>query len=52
MPKKEVVQVLEQRSNWERMVFGTGHGFRAEREEKVLRYINHRIEHPQWHEQV
>jgi hypothetical protein len=47
--KKEVVQVLEQRSNWERMVFGTGHGFRAEREEKVLRYINHRIEHPQWH---
>jgi hypothetical protein len=31
------------------MVFGTGHGFRAEREEKVLRYINHRIEHPQWH---
>jgi hypothetical protein len=36
--------VLEQRSNWERMVFGTGHGFRAEREEKVLRYINHRID--------
>jgi hypothetical protein len=26
------------------MVFGTGHGFRAEREEKVLRYINHRID--------
>jgi hypothetical protein len=44
VPKKEVVQVLEQRSNWERMVFGTGHGFRAEREEKVLRYINHRID--------
>ena len=35
--------MLEQRSNWERMVFGTGHGFRAEREE-VLRYINHRID--------
>ena len=34
----------EQRSYWERMVFGTGHGFRAEREEKVLRYINHRID--------
>jgi hypothetical protein len=26
VPKKEVVQVLEQRSNCERMVFGTGHG--------------------------
>jgi hypothetical protein len=36
--------VPEQRSYWERMVFGTGHGFRAEREEKVLRYINHRID--------
>ena len=36
--------MLEQRSYWERMVFGTGHGFRAEREEKVLRYINHRID--------
>ena len=34
----------EQRPYWERMVFGTGHGFRAEREEKVLRYINHRID--------
>jgi hypothetical protein len=44
VPKKEVVQVLEQRPYWERMVFGTGHGFRAEREEKVLRYINHRID--------
>jgi hypothetical protein len=36
--------VPEQRPYWERMVFGTGHGFRAEREEKVLRYINHRID--------
>jgi hypothetical protein len=36
--------VPEQRPFWERMVFGTGHGFRAEREEKVLRYINHRID--------
>jgi hypothetical protein len=36
--------VPEQRPYWDRMVFGTGHGFRAEREEKVLRYINHRID--------
>ena len=35
--------MLEQRPYWERLVFGTGHGFRAEREEKVLRYIVHRI---------
>jgi hypothetical protein len=44
VPKKEVVRVLERRPYWERMVFGTGHGFRAEREEKVLRYINHRLD--------
>jgi len=44
VPKKEVVQVLEQRPYWERMVFGTEHGFRAEREEKVLRYITHRVD--------
>jgi hypothetical protein len=36
--------VPEQRPYWERLVFGTGHGFRAEREEKVLLYINHRID--------
>ena len=37
--------MLERRPYWwEQMVFGTGHGFRAEREEKVLRYINHRID--------
>ena len=34
----------EQRPYWEQLVFGTGHGFRAEREEKVLRYIIHRVD--------
>ena len=31
--------MLERRPYWERMVFGTGHGFRAEREEKVPRIL-------------
>ncbi len=34
----------EQRPSWERLVFGTEHGFHAEREEKILRYILHRVD--------
>ena len=33
-----------QQSFWERMMFGPVHGPRAAREEKVLRYIIHRLD--------
>ena len=33
----------EQRPFWEQLMFGREHGPRAEREEKVLRYIVHRL---------
>ena len=34
----------EQQPFWERLMFGTGHGFRAEREETVLQDIIHRVD--------
>jgi hypothetical protein len=36
--------VPERRSFWEQLVVGREHGPRAEREEKVLRYVVHRLE--------
>jgi hypothetical protein len=36
--------VPEQRPFWERLMFGRQHGPRAEREEKVLQYIIHRLD--------
>jgi hypothetical protein len=35
--------VPEQRPFWEQLMFGRAHGPRAEREERVLRYIPHRL---------
>ncbi|HSK85440.1 MAG TPA: hypothetical protein VK902_18875 [Rubrobacter sp.] len=34
----------DQRSFGERLMFGGEHGRRAEREEKVLRYVDHRLD--------
>ena len=34
----------EQRPFWDRIMFGRHHGARAEREEKVLQYIIHRVD--------
>ena len=34
----------EQQPFWERLMFGREHGPRAEREEKVLQYILHRVD--------
>jgi len=34
----------EQQPFWERLMFGREHGPRAEREEKVLQYIIHRVD--------
>jgi hypothetical protein len=36
--------VPEQRPFWDRIMFGRHHGARAEREEKVLQYIIHRVD--------
>jgi hypothetical protein len=36
--------VPAQQPFWERLMFGREHGPRAEREEKVLRYIVHRLD--------
>jgi hypothetical protein len=42
-PKKEVVGVPEHRPFLERLMFGRQHDPRAQREEKVLQYIIHRV---------
>ncbi len=36
--------MAERRPLWELPMFGRQYGFRAEREEKVLRYIIHRVD--------
>ena len=36
--------MTEQQPFWERLMFGREHGPRAEREDKVLRYIVHRLD--------
>jgi hypothetical protein len=36
--------VPEQQPFWERLMFGRQHGPRAQREEKVLQYIIHRVD--------